>query len=129
MQEEIFGPVLPLVTFKRESEVLSVIEARPRPLVLYIFSPEKEFIEHILERTHSGDVVINDVVTHYANIQLPFGGVNNSGIGKTHGMYGFKEFSHLRSVMRRGKVSPARLFYPPYNQTVKRMIDLLLKYL
>jgi len=127
MQEEIFGPLLPVVTYEDSQEILEIIRSRPRPLVLYIFSPRESFIEHILANTHSGDVVINDVVTHYANVKLPFGGINNSGIGKTHGQYGFREFSHLRSVMRQGRFAPSQVFYPPYGRRIKKIMELILK--
>lgn len=128
MQEEIFGPLLPVVCYEDSEEILHIIRSRPRPLVLYIFSRRETFIRHILANTHSGDAVINDVVTHYANVKLPFGGVNNSGIGKTHGQYGFREFSHLRSVMKQGKLAPGRVFYPPYGRRIKKMMELILKY-
>ncbi|NLI92807.1 MAG: aldehyde dehydrogenase family protein [Peptococcaceae bacterium] len=127
MQEELFGPVLPVLTYEKLSEALEIIRTRPRPLVLYIFSSNEEVIRGILANTHSGDVVVNDVVTHYANIKLPFGGINNSGIGKTHGEYGFKEFSHLRSVMRQGRFNMTKMFYPPYGQRAKKMLEILLK--
>jgi aldehyde dehydrogenase (NAD+) len=128
MQEEIFGPLLPVIPYENLPEVLDMIQAKPRPLVLYIFSPREEFVNEIVSHTHSGDVVINDVMVHFANVKLPFGGVNNSGIGKSHGIYGFREFSHLRSVMQQGKITPAALFYPPYNRRVRKWIDILLKY-
>jgi len=129
MQEEIFGPILPIITYKQTQEILDMIQAKPRPLVLYIFSSNQDFIESVSSNTYSGDVVVNDVLTHYANVKLPFGGVNNSGIGKTHGKYGFAAFSHLRSMMHQGKHTPSSFFYPPYNQKVKKMIDFLLKYM
>ncbi len=96
-------------------------------MVLYIFSPRESFIQRMIENTHSGDVVINDVVTHYANVKLPFGGVNNSGIGKAHGMYGFMEFSHLRSVMKQWRYTSTSMFYPPYNQRINKLISIILK--
>ncbi|RNC29095.1 MAG: Aldehyde dehydrogenase [Candidatus Dichloromethanomonas elyunquensis] len=127
MQEEIFGPVLPVITYEKLTEALETIHARPRPLVLYIFSSDQGFIRDILENTHSGDAVINNVVMHFANVNLPFGGINNSGIGKSHGVYGFKEFSHMRSVMYQGRINIAKMFYPPYGQKAKKMLNMLFK--
>jgi len=128
MREEIFGPVLPVITYKNEHEIFDIINRNPKPLALYIFSKRKTFIKKILTKIPSGGSVINDVVIHFSNFQLPFGGVGSSGMGKAHGFAGFKAFSNEKSVMKQPKFAPSRLLYPPYTATVKKIIKLLIKY-
>lgn len=123
MFEEIFGPVLPVITFKNMNEVYAHINSKDKPLAFYIFSEKNSTIDHILSQTSSGGACINDVVIHYTNPNLPFGGVNNSGIGNAHGFYGFKAFSHERSVMYQSKFFDFNdLIYPPYSGKVKESI-------
>ncbi|MFQ5641134.1 MAG: aldehyde dehydrogenase family protein [bacterium] len=128
MQEEIFGPVLPILTFDSTDAVLKVIQSKPKPLALYIFSRNKKNIAHILSNTSAGSTCINDVAVQFSHLNLPFGGVNNSGFGSTHGFYGFKAFSHERSVLKQSSFSPLKYMYPPYTRRAKRFIDILLRY-
>jgi len=98
MQEEIFGPLIPVMTYSSMDEVIGYIEARDKPLALYIYSKDQEMVDKVLARTSSGGVTVNGVFSHYLESQLPFGGVNTSGIGSYHGVFGFKAFSHERAV-------------------------------
>jgi aldehyde dehydrogenase (NAD+) len=100
MQEEIFAPVLPVMTYDTLDQVIAYIEARDKPLALYIYSDNEANVERILSRTSSGGVTVNGVFSHYLENQLPFGGVNQSGTGSYHGYFGFKAFSHERAIYR-----------------------------
>jgi aldehyde dehydrogenase (NAD+) len=100
MQEEIFAPVLPVMTYDTLDQVINYIEARDKPLALYIFSNDEANVQKILSRTSSGGVTVNGVFSHYLENQLPFGGVNQSGTGSYHGYFGFKAFSHERAIYR-----------------------------
>ncbi|GAC1491059.1 MAG: aldehyde dehydrogenase family protein [Vulcanimicrobiaceae bacterium] len=117
MDEEIFGPVLPVLTYATLDDALVRINARPKPLALYAFSRDERAVEKILGGTSAGGTLVNDTVLHCANHNLPFGGVGESGIGSYHGHFGFKAFSHERAVMRQTKASLAPMLEPPY--TVK----------
>ncbi|MBL7863762.1 MAG: aldehyde dehydrogenase family protein [Cyclobacteriaceae bacterium] len=127
--EEIFGPVLLVGTFDHQDEVVQFINSRPKPLALYIFSNRSAFREHILQNTSSGSVCLNDCVLQFTHPNLPFGGVNQSGIGKSHGQFGFLAFSNEKSVLRqkRGWAAPY-LLHPPYTNSMKKTVDLLLKW-
>lgn len=98
MQEEIFAPIVPVVTYRNIDEVIQHISRRAKPLALYIYSNDRNNIDKVLERTSSGGVTINGFFSHYLESQLPFGGVNQSGMGSYHGVYGFKTFSHERAI-------------------------------
>ncbi len=98
MQEEIFGPIVPVLTYKSIDEVIGYISGRAKPLALYIYSNNKSNIDKVLSRTSSGGVTINGFFSHYLENQLPFGGVNQSGMGSYHGVFGFKAFSHERAI-------------------------------
>jgi aldehyde dehydrogenase (NAD+) len=100
LQEEIFAPVLPVMTYDSLDQVIGYIEARDKPLALYIYSDDEANVEKILSRTSSGGVTVNGVFSHYLENQLPFGGVNQSGMGSYHGYFGFKAFSHERAIYR-----------------------------
>jgi aldehyde dehydrogenase (NAD+) len=100
LQEEIFAPVLPVMTYDTLDQVICYIEARDKPLALYIYSPSDVNVERVLSRTSSGGVTVNGVFSHYLENRLPFGGVNHSGTGSYHGYFGFKAFSHERAVYR-----------------------------
>ena len=124
MQREIFGPLLPILTFRNVDEVVRQINEGPKPLALYVFSQDKARTRRILAQTSSGGVAINQVVLHYAQGNLPFGGVNNSGIGNAHGEFGFKTFSHERGVLKGGSINAAKmLFYPPYTGLKRRLVS------
>jgi aldehyde dehydrogenase (NAD+) len=129
MQEEIFGPILPIIAFKTLEEAISIVQSKHKPLSLYIFSDNEETIEKILKNTSSGGVVINGVVAHLGNPELPFGGVNHSGIGNYHGHFGFKAFSHERAVLKVSKLTLLKMLFPPYTKTTKAFVDFMTNYL
>lgn len=110
MQEEIFGPILPIIGYENVEEAIRYIQKRPRPLALYIMSLDKEMIKHISQNTHSGGMAINDTTMHVAADDAPFGGIGDSGMGSYHGIEGFKTFSHAKTVLSTPKWLPrARL--------------------
>lgn len=128
MQEEIFGPILPILTFSDLAPVLGEINAREKPLALYIFDRDAGRVETILQRTTSGAVGVNVTLVHYSHLNLPFGGVNSSGIGAAHGEAGFRAFSHERAVLRnRFLVLP--ILFPPYTPRVLRLVQLVKRFL
>jgi aldehyde dehydrogenase (NAD+) len=98
MQEEVFGPVVPVLSYKSIDDVIEYVSGRGKPLALYIYSNNQNNIDRVLSRTSSGGVTINGFFSHYLENQLPFGGVNQSGMGSYHGVFGFKAFSHERAV-------------------------------
>ncbi|AUZ41158.1 aldehyde dehydrogenase family protein [Bacillus sp. MBGLi79] len=99
MQEEIFAPILPMMNYEDIDEVIDYVNDRDKPLALYVFSKNQDLIDNVLQHTTSGNAAINDVVVHFNDVNLPFGGVNTSGMGSYHGVYGFKEFSHEKGVL------------------------------
>jgi aldehyde dehydrogenase (NAD+) len=105
LQEEIFAPILPVMTYDNIDQAIGYIEARDKPLALYVFSPSEENVERVLKRTSSGGVTVNGVFSNYLENRLPFGGVNGSGIGSYHGYFGFKAFSHERAVYMHQKAA------------------------
>lgn len=127
MQEEIFGPLLPVIPYDTREEVVRFLGGRPKPLVLYIFSGKESNRQFWLNRTTAGNTVLNDTIIHFANAELPVGGVKQSGIGKSNGFYGFQEFSNARGVVKR-QFGNLKLLYPPYSDRVKRMVKIILKY-
>ncbi|UHG89311.1 aldehyde dehydrogenase family protein [Spirosoma oryzicola] len=128
MQEEIFGPVLPLCTYTNLDEALQRINQREKPLALYIHSRNRNNTQYILDRTSAGDTVINDTLLQFGNVELPFGGVNNSGLGKSNGYFSFQEFSNQRGVMQRN-FGTMKFIYPPYTDKVKKLINFIVKHL
>jgi len=114
MQEEIFGPLLPILTFATLDEAIAQVNARPKPLAFYFFSESRKHQEYVLARTSSGGGCINDTVAHLANHHLPFGGVGNSGMGGYHGWYSFDGFSHRRAILRKPTLFDIPLRYAPY---------------
>lgn len=126
MQEEIFGPLLPVITFSRLDEVIARINAEPKPLALYMWSRNEANIQQVMQQTTSGGACINHCVVHFLHGNLPFGGVNNSGIGSAHGHHGFKAFSHERAVVRT-RIMLARMFFPPYTPLTRKLISIFLK--
>ncbi len=127
MQEEIFGPVLPILPYRDIDEAIAYVNARPRPLALYFFGEDGPARRKILERTTSGNVTINDTVMHYAIDDLPFGGVGASGIGAYHGEEGFKALSHAKGVFEQAKWSPAALLRPPFGRVADVVLSRLLR--
>ena len=130
MQEEIFGPVLPILTYRTLDEALGAVNAKPNPLTLYLFTQSDATERAVLGRTKAGNSCVNDTLVNYFNPNLPFGGAGHSGIGKSHGVFGFREFSNERAVLRRTAGSAImRALYPPYKLTTRKVIDWLVKYL
>jgi len=129
MREEIFGPILPILTYGSLDEAIGLIQSKEKPLALYIFSNDPHHIEDLLRNTTAGGSCINSLAIHLANSNLPFGGVGNSGMGNYHGFFGFRTFSHERAVLRQGAIDTIRNFYPPYTPKLKKMINFLTKYL
>lgn len=128
MREEIFGPILPLITFRSLDEALSIIQKREKPLALYIFSQDSNTVDYILKNTTAGGSCVNTLIIHLANPDLPFGGVGYSGMGNYHGFFGFRTFSHERAVLHQSALDTLKMFYPPYTPTVRKMINLATKY-
>ena len=98
MQEEIFAPIVPVMTYENIDDVVAYISARDKPLALYMYSNNPDNVDKVLNRTSSGGVTVNGFFSHYLENRLPFGGVNQSGMGSYHGYFGFKAFSHERAV-------------------------------
>ena len=129
MEDEIFGPILPIVDYEDLDKALDFVNELPKPLALYAFSKNAKELNCIFQKTSSGGAVANDCVLHFLHPELPFGGVNNSGIGKSHGHYGFLEFSNPKGVLKqRVGLTTASLLFPPYNKVKRMVIDGLLKY-
>jgi aldehyde dehydrogenase (NAD+) len=129
MEDEIFGPILPLLTYKKLETVIDYIRSNPKPLALYVFSKNKKMIKNILKSTTSGGVCINQVVIHLANPNLPFGGVGYSGMGSYHGEFGFKTFSHERAVLNQGRFTLMNLYFPPYTTALSKFAFRVLRWL
>eukprot|EP01133_Synstelium_polycarpum_P012930 gene12930-15197_t len=118
MTEEIFGPVMPIITYDNLDEAIKLIQGKPNPLTLYLFSRDQAVQDKVLESTQSGSVMLNDVLMHFANPNLPFGGSGDSGIGAYHGKLTFDTFSHRRAVVKATtkKWLDMPLRYPPYSE-------------
>jgi len=116
MLEEIFGPVLPIMTFDKIDQAIDLINKNNKPLALYLFCEDTKITNRIISETSSGGVCVNDVLVHISNPNLPFGGVNTSGTGSCHGIFGFKNFSHERAVVVQSKFGITKMIYPPYDK-------------
>jgi aldehyde dehydrogenase (NAD+) len=127
MQEEIFGPVLPIITYKELNEALKLIHSKEKPLALYLFTEEKEIERLVIEQTSFGGGCINDTIMHVAHKHLPFGGVGSSGIGAYHGKASFDTFTHKKSVYKKSKWLDIELRYPPYTDSKLKWLKKLLK--
>jgi aldehyde dehydrogenase (NAD+) len=129
MNEEIFGPVMPVLTYRNLEEPLRIINSKEKPLALYIYSKSKKNIERILRNTRAGGTCINHSAVHFFNNSLPFGGSNHSGIGKGHGFFGFEAFSNPRGVLRQHlPLSAIELMTAPYTDFKQTLIDLSIKF-
>ncbi len=128
MTEEIFGPVLPVYGYSNVDKVIDEINAREKPLSLYIYSNKRKNINHIIENTRAGGTCVNHNAAHFFNTNLPFGGSNNSGIGKAHGRAGFESFSNARGVFKQHVPNALDLLTPPYNNFKQKLIDLTIKW-
>ena len=122
MQDEIFGPLLPIVPYDDLEQALAYVNARPRPLALYYFGYDKAEQQTVLERTHSGGVCLNDTLLHVAQDDLPFGGVGPSGMGHYHGHEGFLTFSKAKGVFIKQRFNASRLIYPPYGKALQKLV-------
>ncbi len=119
MQEEIFGPILPIISYNSKSEIDKIISSYDKPLSLYIFSEKKAFVDELISKHSFGGGCVNDVVIHLANSRLPFGGVGNSGIGAYHGKLSFDNFSHKKSIVKRRNWLDLPMRYAPYGNKLK----------
>ncbi|OUS40923.1 hypothetical protein A9R00_03560 [Oleispira antarctica] len=121
-EEEIFGPILPIIAYDNLNEAIEYVNDRPRPLALYYFGYDKSEQNYVLDHTISGGVSINDTLMHLAQEDLPFGGVGDSGMGHYHGKEGFITLSKVKAVHRKGRFSTGNLAFPPYDNSIRRMI-------
>ncbi len=128
MQEEIFGPILPIKTYDSLDAVIAYINERPRPLALYIFTKDRRIQQKVIDETRSGGVGVNDCALHVPQHDMPFGGIGNSGMGQYHGYEGFLEFTKLRPVFTQAPVSFASLMAPPYGKTFERVYRLMTRF-
>ena len=119
MREEIFGPLLPIMSFGKIDDAIAIVNRLPRPLALYYFSKSAKKQEKVLAETSSGGGCINDTVSHVGSQELPFGGIGDSGMGRYHGKSGFETFSHQRGILTRENLIDMKLRYPPYNKRVR----------
>ena len=127
MQEEIFGPLLPLLVYENVDDAIKGINARPRPVALSGFGQAQEAIREVLAHTRSGGVTVNDCLLHVTQHDLPFGGVGASGMGHYHGKFGFDTFSHQRAVLHQSRWSSAAMNKPPYGSKLTRVLRLMVR--
>jgi acyl-CoA reductase-like NAD-dependent aldehyde dehydrogenase len=125
MNEEIFGPLLPVVPYESIDAAIAYVNTRPRPLALYVFDHDERAVARIVERTVSGGVTVNETLLHVAQEELPFGGVGPSGMGEYHGEAGFERFSKRKAVFRQSRFSGVRFFRPPYGKRFHALLKLL----
>lgn len=125
VQQEIFGPLLPVITYRHISEAINYVNQGERPLALYVFSQNKNTIKQILTQTHSGGVAVNDCLLHVAQEELPFGGIGPSGMGHYHGKEGFVTFSKAKSIFYQSRINGASLLTPPYKGFTRKLLALL----
>jgi len=125
MQEEIFGPVLPIVTVDEMHEAIKFVADRPKPLALYLFTKSKALEDAVLHRLSAGTVCVNDAVIFMVSPELPFGGIGNSGMGRYSGWYGFETFSHMKPVMKRSFLFDAPMRYPPYTEQKAKLLKMV----
>jgi aldehyde dehydrogenase (NAD+) len=128
MQHEIFGPILPVVSYDSIGDAIKLINSKEKPLALYVYSKNDKNINHIISNTRAGNTCINHNALNFYNVNLPFGGTNNSGIGNAHGFFGFEAFSNARSVYRQHIPGAIELLVPPYTKWKEKLIELTVKY-
>lgn len=129
MEEEIFGPILPVFSYNALNQALEMVKENQQSLTLYLFSADSDEIRQIRQQTTSGAFCINDLIPHFLQLNLPFGGVGRSGIGKSHGFFGFRAFSNERAEFQYHRFNPLKLIFPPYNVVKRVLIKLILRYL
>jgi aldehyde dehydrogenase (NAD+) len=127
MTEEIFGPLLPVLSYHGLDEAVASVKSRPKPLALYIFTRDGGAADRILSDLSFGGGSVNDTVTYISNSALPFGGVGESGMGKYHGEAGFREFSHVKSILKRSLWFEPSLKYPPYTSFKMKLLRFLME--
>lgn len=127
MQEEIFGPLLPVMAYRALVDAIAYINERPRPLALYYYGEHSQDVDTILYQTHSGGVTINDVMMHVGQENLPFGGIGASGMGRYHGHQGFLSFSHTKAVFLQSSFNFLPLIYPPFNKLTDLILRLMIR--
>lgn len=122
MQEEIFGPILPVIPYTKIEDAVAFVNARPAPLAMYYFGYDRKAQKEVLEQTRSGGMCINDTLMHVAQEDLPFGGIGDSGMGHYHGKEGFLTFSHARGVFTKQRFNSSELVYPPYGTLIHKLV-------
>jgi coniferyl-aldehyde dehydrogenase len=127
MQEEIFGPLLPVVGYETLDDAIGYINARPHPLALYYFDSSNGRVRDVLARTTAGGVTVNDCIFHVGQTGLPFGGIGASGMGHYHGLHGFETFSKMKGVFIEGRWTPLGLLRPPYSAVARRILGFLMR--
>ena len=127
MKEEIFGPVLPVIVYSDINEVINHINSGEKPLAVYLFSTNRKKQKLVLNNTSSGGCLMNDVLLHIANKNLPFGGVGESGTGRYHGRESFRAFSNLKAVMKSNPHIDIPVKYPPFTKTKEKLLRLFLR--
>jgi acyl-CoA reductase-like NAD-dependent aldehyde dehydrogenase len=127
MREEIFGPLLPVVPYRTLDEAIGFVNARPRPLALYVFEHDGAAVDRVIANTVSGGVAVNETIVHIAQDDLPFGGVGESGMGRYHGRDGFDTFSQRKAVFRQSRLNGLKLFRAPYGKRFESLVRLLLR--
>jgi aldehyde dehydrogenase (NAD+) len=128
MQEEIFGPVLPVLPYRDLAEPIAAINLRPKPLALYVFAKDQDRVSRVLQETSAGGSCVNATILQFGHENLPFGGIGTSGIGNAHGFYGFRAFSHERAVLE-DKFSVVPMLFPPYTRRVKQTMKWIIRHL
>ncbi|HEX4339674.1 MAG TPA: aldehyde dehydrogenase family protein [Polyangiaceae bacterium] len=126
MQEEIFGPILPIVTYRTVDDAIAYVNERDRPLALYVFTDDANAADDVLARTTSGGACVNAIATHASLPSLPFGGIGTSGMGAHHGYEGFQTFSHARAVFRRGAMNAWEMMRPPWGEPLAAITNMIL---
>ena len=129
MQEEIFGPLLPVLTYREIAAAVAQVNARPKPLALYYFGEDRNEMRWVLAHTVSGGATVNDVAVHFLAEEMPFGGVGASGMGAYHGEHGFRRFSHERTIFRQTRLDVHGLagLRPPYGRRAERVLKWLIR--
>jgi aldehyde dehydrogenase (NAD+) len=127
MEDEIFGPILPIITYNDLDLVIDKINSRQKPLALYVFSEDNFIQNKIINQTSSGGSCINDTISHFNSHHLPFGGVGHAGMGSYHGEMSFKTFSHMKSILNKSTKINLDIAFPPYSKGKLKLIKRLLK--
>lgn len=128
MTEEIFGPILPILSYKNKAELAAQILKHPKPLAMYVFSNQGDFSDEMMREYSFGGGCINDTLVHFANQKLPFGGIGNSGIGAYHGRWGFETFSHKKAIVKKATWLDIPIRYAPYPKSfewIKKILQRL----